>query len=326
MSRSGSWWMSLAEAAETLPDAGSMIMTLLDEGFRSVGFAPVWWEARMVAVLVAVSRTPDSPGWIEARTRRPGRTQLLRRLGAGWPGQPARLLEAAARRHPGHHRRGSAYHPVFQPVVGLTDGDVRGYEALTRFDYARRPDLVFQDAHAVGLGHRTRDGVRPGRGARRPGAPAGDLWLGVNFSPEAVVAGALAEVAAEADRPVVVEITEHVEVESYAAVRQAVARCPGVRISVDDAGAGYASLRHILELQPDFVKLDIGLVRGIDADPARQALAAGLRHYADETGNTLIAEGVETADEARTLQRLGIPLAQGFLFGRPAPAAERPGG
>jgi EAL domain-containing protein (putative c-di-GMP-specific phosphodiesterase class I) len=89
---------------------------------------------------------------------------------------------------------------------------------------------------------------------------------------------------------------------------------------VDDAGAGYASLRHILELQPEFVKLDIGLVRGIDADPARQALAAGLRHYADETGNTLIAEGVENADEARTLQRLGIPLAQGFLFGRPAPA------
>jgi len=93
-----------------------------------------------------------------------------------------------------------------------------------------------------------------------------------------------------------------------------------VRISVDDAGAGYASLRHILELQPDFVKLDIGLVHQIDADPARQALAAGLHHYAAEAGNTLIAEGVETPAECSTLHRLGIPLAQGFFLGRPAEA------
>ncbi len=321
--RSGSWWMSLAEAAETLPDAGSMIMTLLDEGFRSVGFAPVWWEARMVAVLITVSRTPDSPGWIEGR--RAVLDELSSFAGSVLGGQADRR-DSWKRLHDDIRGiiDGARYHPVFQPVVGLADGDVRGHEALTRFDYARRPDLVFQDAHTVGLGIElesacARDAVRSARAL-----PSG-TWLGINFSPEAVVSGALADVAAEADRPVVVEITEHVEVESYAAVREAVSRCPGVRISVDDAGAGYASLRHILELQPDFVKLDIGLVRGIDADPARQALAAGLRHYADETGNTLIAEGVESADEARTLQRLGIPLAQGFLFGRPLPASETAG-
>jgi EAL domain-containing protein (putative c-di-GMP-specific phosphodiesterase class I) len=118
----------------------------------------------------------------------------------------------------------------------------------------------------------------------------------------------------------VVEVTEHVEVQSYGAVRAAIASCPGVRIAVDDAGAGYASLRHILELQPDFVKLDIGLVHNIDTDPARQALAAGLRHYADQTGTTLIAEGVETLAERDALARLGVPLAQGYLFGRPGPA------
>ena len=320
MSRSGSWWMSLSEAAETLPDAGPMIIRLFDEGFRSVGFAPVWWESRMVAVLVAVSRTPDSPSWFEDRTA------VLDEL-SSFAGS---MLGGQADRRDSWKRlrddiRGiiddERYHPVFQPVVGLTDGDVRGYEALTRFDYARRPDLVFQDAHSVGLGIELETACA--RAAVRAACtlPPG-AWLGVNFSPEAVVAGALAAVTAQADRPVVVEITEHVEVESYLAVRQAVARCPGVRISVDDAGAGYASLRHILELQPEFVKLDIGLVRGIDSDPARQALAAGLRHYADETGNTLIAEGVENAEEARTLRRLGIPLAQGFLFGRPAPAPE----
>jgi PAS domain S-box-containing protein len=320
MCRSGSWWMSLAEAADTLPDAGSMIMTLLDEGFRSVGFAPVWWEARMVAVLVTVSRTPDSPGWIEGR--RAVLDELSSFAGSVLGGQADRR-DSWKRLHDDIRGiiDGSRYHPVFQPVVGLADGDVRGHEALTRFDYARRPDLVFQDAHSVGLGIEletacARDAVRAARAL-----PSG-TWLGINFSPAAVVSGALADVAAGADRPVVVEITEHVEVESYAAVRDAVSRCPGVRISVDDAGAGYASLRHILELQPDFVKLDIGLVRGIDADPARQALAAGLRHYADETGNTLIAEGVESADEARTLQKLGIPLAQGFLFGRPVPGPE----
>ena len=145
-------------------------------------------------------------------------------------------------------------------------------------------------------------------------------WIGVNFSPAAVIHGSVAEVAPLTDRALVIEITEHVEVESYAAVRDAIHDCPGVRVSVDDAGAGYASLRHILELRPDFVKLDIGLVRDIDADPARQALAAGLRHYAEETGNTLIAEGVETTAECSTLRRLGIPLGQGYLFGRPAPA------
>jgi EAL domain-containing protein (putative c-di-GMP-specific phosphodiesterase class I) len=93
---------------------------------------------------------------------------------------------------------------------------------------------------------------------------------------------------------------------------------------VDDAGAGYASLRHILELEPDFVKLDIGLVHHIDTDPARQALAAGLHHYAEETGTTLIAEGVESLEERAVIERLGIRLGQGYLFGRPASLSGSP--
>jgi len=238
--------------------------------------------------------------------------------------QAARRAERRAHRDDIRYlMSGGAFHPVFQPVVDLSTGEVLGYEALTRFASGRRPDLVFEEAHEAGLGVELETACALAAVRAAVGLPAGG-WLAVNFSPASVIAGSVASVVSEADRPLVVEVTEHIEVLSYAAVRAAVERSPGVRISVDDAGAGYASLRHILELQPEFVKLDIGLVRNIDADPARQALAAGLRHYAEQTGTTLIAEGVETTAERDALVRLRIPLAQGFLYGRPAPVGDQP--
>jgi EAL domain-containing protein (putative c-di-GMP-specific phosphodiesterase class I) len=112
-----------------------------------------------------------------------------------------------------------------------------------------------------------------------------------------------------------------VPVEDYAALRDAIAALgPSVRYAIDDAGAGFASFRHILELRPDFVKLDIGLVRNIERDPARQALLAGMRYFAVKTGCTLIAEGIETEAERRQLDQLAIDLGQGYLLGRPAEA------
>ena len=93
------------------------------------------------------------------------------------------------------------------------------------------------------------------------------------------------------------------------------------RLAVDDAGAGYAGLRHILELRPQFVKLDISLVRTIDTDPARQAMVAGMSHFAANSDCELIAEGIETEGESATLVRLGVSLGQGYLFGKPGPAA-----
>ena len=120
---------------------------------------------------------------------------------------------------------------------------------------------------------------------------------------------------------VVLEITEHVGVDDYGALRRALADLgTDVRFAVDDAGAGFASLRHILELAPSHVKLDRALVTRIDTDPARQALVAGLVHFAGEIGAMLIAEGVETAGERDTLLRLGVRVGQGYLLGRPAPA------
>ena len=97
-------------------------------------------------------------------------------------------------------------------------------------------------------------------------------------------------------------------------------RTAGTKLFVDDAGAGYAGLTHILALEPDVVKLDISLVRSIDRDPARQALVSGMKFFAKHTGTTLLAEGVETRAEAATLRELGVDLGQGYLFGEPAPA------
>ena len=142
-------------------------------------------------------------------------------------------------------------------------------------------------------------------------------FISVNYSPGAVVSGEVGRTLQDLDREVIVEITEHSVIPDYAAVRAALPHLPHVRLAVDDAGAGFASLRHILELRPDFVKLDIGLVRGVNADPARAAMVAGMCHFARVTGTRLIAEGVETQAEADSLRVLGVELAQGYLFGRP---------
>ena len=144
------------------------------------------------------------------------------------------------------------------------------------------------------------------------------------FRPNLVIAGEpLCQLLKSSAGGVVLEITEHVDVQDYPALRRAFVALGGeVRFAVDDAGAGFASLRHILELAPSHVKLDRALVARIDDDPARQALVTGLVHFAREIDVMLIAEGVETAAERDTLLKLGVHVGQGYFFGRPAPAAE----
>jgi EAL domain-containing protein (putative c-di-GMP-specific phosphodiesterase class I) len=216
-----------------------------------------------------------------------------------------------------------AFHSVFQPVFDMNARRVVGYEALTRFDDATRPDLQFALAVAAGLGLELEAATLAGAMAAGIALPT-DCWISLNASPELilehdVLAGLLAN---RGDRLIVLEVTEHAVVDDYAALRGAVADIGGgVRIAVDDAGAGFASLRHVIELRPDFVKLDIGLIRGVDEDDARQALVAGMVHFATESGCTLVAEGIETEGELEALRRLGLHLGQGFLLGRPASAA-----
>jgi EAL domain-containing protein (putative c-di-GMP-specific phosphodiesterase class I)/CheY-like chemotaxis protein len=213
---------------------------------------------------------------------------------------------------------GRRFFPVYQPIVSLRTGLVVGYEALTRFIDGAPPDKRFAEAAAAGLGFEFELATID---AAVTGAPpiGADQFLSVNVSPDLVVmAGKRLKRALAASRGrIVLEVTEHAPIANYEAFRYAVGRLGKAEIAIDDAGAGYASLRHILELEPAWVKLDITLVRAIDTDPLRQALAAGLAHFAGRTGERLIAEGVERREEADVLLGIGVEFAQGYLFGAP---------
>jgi EAL domain-containing protein (putative c-di-GMP-specific phosphodiesterase class I)/PAS domain-containing protein len=213
-----------------------------------------------------------------------------------------------------------AFHPVFQPIVDLKRDRVVGYEALTRFEDGTPPDEQFAAAEAVGLGLAletvTLRAAIAAAGRLRP-----HMLLNLNASPALVLEGkAIRSVVRGVRQRVVFEITEHTAIADYAAFHRAVeALGPSVRLAVDDAGVGFASFRHILEIKPAFVKLDRWIVSGIDRDPAKQALVAGVCQFARSTGCELIAEGVETETERAALVRLGVRLAQGYLLGRPGP-------
>ncbi len=121
----------------------------------------------------------------------------------------------------------------------------------------------------------------------------------------------------------VLEITEHEAVEDYPSLVDALAplRANGARVAIDDAGAGFASLRHTLRIAPDIVKLDMSLTRGIDADRGKRALAAALVSFAMEMDFALVAEGIETADELEALRQLGVGFGQGYFLAVPGPLA-----
>lgn len=199
----------------------------------------------------------------------------------------------------------------------LHTGAVVGYEALSRFADGTRPDVVFASAARVGLEVElevaTLEAALGASAVLPPGA-----YLSVNASPALIGSGRLGPLLAGLERQITLEVTEHAVVTDYEGLRRDLAALgPTVSLAVDDAGAGYASLRHVLELAPSLVKLDLGLVRGIDADPARQALIAGMGYFAVKRKVRLVAEGIETAAELETLRSLAIRYGQGYLLGRP---------
>jgi PAS domain S-box-containing protein len=212
----------------------------------------------------------------------------------------------------------SAFGPFFQPIVDLHTGAVVGYEALTRFADGVPPGVRFAAAARAGLEIEFETAtLRAALAAAMAVLPA-DAYLSINASPALIGSGSLGTLFAGNHRPIVLEITEHVEIDDYATLRAELMRLgPTVRLAVDDAGAGYASFRHILELSPDLVKLDIGLIRGINADPARQALLAGMGYFAVKRKLRLIAEGIETPAELETLRGLAIAYGQGYILGHP---------
>ena len=221
-----------------------------------------------------------------------------------------------------------AFETVFQPIVHLETGAAIGYEGLTRFRDGRRPDVVFEEAGRCGVGLELEAATLDRAMDASYALPVGS-WLALNVSAGMVLEGdQLARILRRRTRPIVLELTEHDVIGDYSKVRSAVALLgPDVRTAVDDAGAGVANFTHIVELRPDFVKIDAGLVRGVNSDLTRQALIVGLHHFAHATSGWIIAEGVETEEERQTLIALDVKLAQGYLFGRPAAveAWSRPG-
>ncbi|WP_460460988.1 sensor domain-containing phosphodiesterase [Angustibacter peucedani] len=215
---------------------------------------------------------------------------------------------------------------VFQPIASAATGVVLGAEALSRFaaEPTMTPDRWFAAAADIGLGTDLElVAVRAALHAARDLPPG--LYVSVNVSPSTLVDDRLLEVLAASRWPLarlVVEITEHVSVSDYGRLATAIEalRSRGVRLAVDDAGAGYASFRHILHLRPDHIKLDRTLVDGIHDNPAKRALAGSVVAFGQEVGATVVAEGIETADELRASRALGIQAAQGYFIGRPAPA------
>ncbi len=211
---------------------------------------------------------------------------------------------------------------VFQPVIRLHDRHTVGFEALARFEPATfaGPDKAFAAAAQSGLGVPLE--LLAARQAldQLSEVPA-DNWLAVNVSAEALLDGQVHDtLLAHAGPRLMIEITEHTQVADYRTLTEALnpLRQAGIRLSVDDAGAGYAGLHHIVALKPDLIKIDISLVRDIDTDPVKAALAKSLTDFALQTGAELIAEGIETAAELAHLTEIGVTHGQGYHLARPA--------
>ena len=289
-------------------------------GVRASIFAPIEADGRLIGVLAA--------GGDEAASELLPRVPALMEFAALsasllGPGLRRRSEQADERARIRQIISARAFGPVFQAIVDMQSGTILGYEALTRFLDGTPPDRAFADAAAAGIGLELEAATIEVALEASGQLPAG-RFLDINVSPDLVMAREpLGGLLARSPIDVILEITEHVSVRDYGELREAIAILgKDVRFSVDDAGAGFASMRHILELAPTQVKLDRALVARIEADLARQALVTGLVHFAQAINVMLIAEGVETEAERDTLIGLGVNVGQGYLFGRPAPAAE----
>ena len=209
----------------------------------------------------------------------------------------------------------------FQPVFDLADNRVVSLEALARFwrEPMRSPADWFAEANSVGLGAELELAAIEAAVGRLSEFPS-DVALAINASPATVLHPRFFElVLGIADR-LIIEITEHAQVEDYDELAEALAplRACGARLAIDDVGAGFASLRHILRLEPDIVKLDLTLTHDISCDPAREALASSLVRFAEGIDATITAEGIESPEDLAVLRSLGVAYGQGFYLARPS--------
>lgn len=213
------------------------------------------------------------------------------------------------------------YSVVFQAIFDITHSKVVGFEALARFQGQpyRPPNEWLEDAASVGLLAELEECLQREALGQLANLPA-DTYLSLNVSPDTVLAPNFAErfLGHPLER-LVLEITEHELVADYAELVTALAhmRVQGIRLAIDDVGAGYANFRHILKLRPDIIKLDGALIKNLDSEVDCRLLVAAFVQFAKGFGCRVIAEGLETQAERVALQELGIRFAQGYLLGRP---------
>lgn len=210
---------------------------------------------------------------------------------------------------------------VLQPIVELATGLRIGSEALSRFpsEWAKAPDVCFAEAHSFGQGHRLEVQALE-RACEHLDTVSG--YVAMNVSPSTLLRPECRSLLLElpGDR-VLLELSEHDPVEDYPELQAALAplRAGGMRLAIDDVGAGFSSLRHIVLTSPDVIKLDRTIVDGVSRDAVLSTLVRSLAGFAHESGARVVAEGVETAEDASALLGLGVDYGQGWFFGRPGP-------
>ena len=218
---------------------------------------------------------------------------------------------------------------VYQPLVSLVDGNVMGYEALLRgpqntffhnpvnlFNYAEKTNqLLVLEKFAIKKSLSVHSDTLE------------EKKLFININPQTIhslsfctdeIIPLLVELGVTPQQ-VVFEITERTGINDFRSFRESVDyyRQNGFQIAVDDAGSGYSSLQAISELQPDFIKLDISLIRDIDKTPYKRSMVETFLTFSEKTGSRIVAEGIETGDELDCLRELGVSLGQGFFLARP---------
>lgn len=214
---------------------------------------------------------------------------------------------------------------ALQPIRCLQQNGTAGYEALCRFQTNpyRPPNQWFDDAAEVGLQTTLELNVIRVALHILPQLPD-EAYLAINTSAATLASGELPNALKDVDTSrIVLEITEHDAIEDIDLLLMEVDRLRdmGVRIAVDDAGAGYSGLQHILRIRPDVIKLDMSLTQDVDKDLARRSLTSAMVKFAHDTNARVVAEGIETEDELRTLRKLGVEWGQGYHLGRPALAS-----
>lgn len=239
--------------------------------------------------------------------------------------------ERDARRALAHAIEHDGIAMAVQPLVDLRSGTVHGYEALARF--ALPGDLSTAEAFALAerVGMREQLDLACFERAlellpRRPRGTRLSINVAAALLSQPRALALLERLPEQHARDVVLEVTEDALVRDYAELRRSVLPLldRGMRLAVDDMGAGYAGLRHAIDLNPAYLKLDRALINGIDRDPKRAALVDALLRYAEHAGSLIVAEGVEREGELAVLRRLGVPYAQGYLLARPAPPWPQP--